>query len=114
MAMACGNVESKPTDAPPQQQDGPVTPMDGLPADGLPPDGNLTCTIVQITVCDTNDLISHFCPTGQTVRNMVRCDGSMVITGDQYNNMFHLCGCNAPTCGCDSVGVVYQAVECCM
>ena len=92
-------------DAPASTIDAPVTPIDAsVDAPG--------CVWINVAVCDTNGTIAQFCPSGTHVNQLRRCDNSTYTPDPQYQN-FHLCSCQAATCGCNSIGVAWQQVECC-
>jgi hypothetical protein len=119
---ACGAVEEPVVDAPPVDTsifdspdveidapasdiDAPMSPVDA--ATDAP-----ACQFITIAQCNTNGTIDQFCPTNTRVNQLRRCDGTLYTPDAQYR-MFHLCNCTAATCGCNSVGVAWQQVECC-
>jgi hypothetical protein len=107
VVLACGKVEAPNVDAP--RADGPGT-VDAAP--DAPPDGPAKeCSFVTIAVCDTGLTIRNFCPAGQTVGLLKRCDGTTTLPPNDAYLDFHLCNCTFASCDCQ--GVVFDAIECC-
>ncbi|HWU86466.1 MAG TPA: hypothetical protein VN253_04300 [Kofleriaceae bacterium] len=101
--LACGKVEA-PNDA-------PRTDGSGGTVDAAPDGPAKVCSFVTIAVCDTGVTIRNFCPAGQTVRQLKRCDGTTIMPPNDAYLDFHLCNCTFASCNCQ--GVAYDAIECC-
>jgi hypothetical protein len=94
--------DTLPADAPP--------PADAPAADAPSVDG-ATCRWLDVTVCDSGQPISSFCP-GASVRALESCGGTFFSPDSNYL-MYLLSECPIPACPVSSTHVVWRRVECC-